>query len=375
MVFKCYIYIIIYFGKKFAVKIAFNIDLLSNFYDNLKLILSGKNGIVNFLDLNIELDYIYSRVKVTLYIKPTQTFSFLLTNSNHPDFIFKNNPKSILIRIRRNCTDLVDYLYYSNLYLIYFLKRGYSFIEFCKISNMVANLNRDKLLEYKIKKSKQKTQFSLLNTAVFDKNLLNLKEIFLNSFNNLKKEYVLLKPYKLSLLNKMQTNMGSLLVHNIFSLNLNIKNFKYLKCDDLNCNVCIYNSKSNIIKVNQSLTLPIDCISSCDSICVIYIINCKKCNAFYIGETYRSVKERLLEHIRSIKYFIPFISYHTPVSTHFNLESHSLKDFKFYIYKKDLLDDNVRKNYEARTICLFKNHFKAKILNKLCPNPYFIKRY
>ena len=44
-----------------------------------------------------------------MYIKPTNTFSYLLTNSNHPEFIFNNIPKSLFIRIRRICDSLIDY--------------------------------------------------------------------------------------------------------------------------------------------------------------------------------------------------------------------------------------------------------------------------
>jgi hypothetical protein len=80
----------------------FNIDVLFQFFDNLKFTLSGKNGIINFLDLNISFDYTTQKMNTSLFIKPTQTFSFLLNNSNHPSFIFDNIPKSILMRIRRN---------------------------------------------------------------------------------------------------------------------------------------------------------------------------------------------------------------------------------------------------------------------------------
>jgi hypothetical protein len=76
----------------------FNIEILINSFGNLKLnIMSNKS--VNFLDLAISLDPNTNFLHFSLYTKPTNTYSYLLYNSNHPNFIFKNIPKSIFIRI------------------------------------------------------------------------------------------------------------------------------------------------------------------------------------------------------------------------------------------------------------------------------------
>ena len=64
-------------------------------------------------------------------IKPTNTFSYLITSSNYPKFIFKNIVKSLFIRIRRICSDFSDYLYFSRLLTFQLQKRGYSNNEIC----------------------------------------------------------------------------------------------------------------------------------------------------------------------------------------------------------------------------------------------------
>ena len=199
----------------------FNIEILSNFFDNLKLILSCKNEIVNFLDVNIYLDYHLNRVRVSLYIKPTQNFSFLLNNSNHPKFIFKNSPKSILIRVRRNCTELNDFLFFSNIYLYHFLTRGYSFINFCKIIKTISLVNRNSLLNYKIKNKKSYPNFTMHGNSIYDKNLTNLNNVIINNFNFLKNEscYSNFRPYNLILHNNIQPNIEAMLIHNIYSFN------------------------------------------------------------------------------------------------------------------------------------------------------------
>jgi hypothetical protein len=72
---------------------------------------------VNFLDLDINYDDSSGMMNFSLYIKPTNTFSYLLTTSNHPKQIFKNIPLSLFIRIRRICSNYLDYLYFSSNYL------------------------------------------------------------------------------------------------------------------------------------------------------------------------------------------------------------------------------------------------------------------
>ncbi len=99
----------------------FNIETLFQYFKNLKLILSCKNNVVNFLDVNIYFNYPLNKIIVSLYIKPTQNFSFLLYNSNHPDFIFKNTPKSILIGIRRNCKNLTIFCIFPIFIFIIFV--------------------------------------------------------------------------------------------------------------------------------------------------------------------------------------------------------------------------------------------------------------
>ena len=79
----------------------------------------------------------------------------------------------------------------------------------------------------------------------------------------------------------------------------------------------------NYLKLKTNYYLPSFDNSSCDSINVIYIICCKLSNAFYIGQTSRSVKKRINEHIYSINSFIPFHDKNTCVSIHFNLKPHN----------------------------------------------------
>jgi hypothetical protein len=100
-------------------------ELCSQF-DYLKLnIMEGK--VVNFLDLNINHDDFTNKLQFSLYIKPTNNFAYLRTDSNHPSSIFKNIPKSLFIRIRRICSSYTYYLHFSRILIVQLLKRGYNY--------------------------------------------------------------------------------------------------------------------------------------------------------------------------------------------------------------------------------------------------------
>lgn len=82
---------------------------LCNNFNSLKLnIVSGYK--INFLDLLISVDAQKNSFNFELYTKPTHSFQYLFHTSNHPEFIFKNIPKSLFIRLRRICSYYADYL-------------------------------------------------------------------------------------------------------------------------------------------------------------------------------------------------------------------------------------------------------------------------
>jgi hypothetical protein len=105
---------------------------------------------VQFLDLEISLDKLYNKLNFSLYIKKTNTFSYLNVNSNHPKHIFKNIPKSLFIRVRRICTKFTDYLYYCRLIYLHLIKCGYDANLLDKLINIVGRIDRKELIDYKV---------------------------------------------------------------------------------------------------------------------------------------------------------------------------------------------------------------------------------
>jgi len=156
------------------------VESLKNAFGSLKLnIIIGDK--INFLDLEISINRISFSLSYKVYTKPTNTFCYLQIDSNHPKHIFKNIVKSTLIRYRRICSSLSDFLYFSSIISGQFQKRGYDVYSVNKTIRMVANLDRNNLIKYK-EKNKLFDDNTFKFKIEFDKNLININEIIKNSF-------------------------------------------------------------------------------------------------------------------------------------------------------------------------------------------------
>ncbi|CAF1113579.1 unnamed protein product, partial [Brachionus calyciflorus] len=163
-------------------KCDFDISILSNFFDTLKLNIVGGEE-VNFLDLLIKIDKITGKIIFRLFIKPTNSFNYLFIDSNHPNFIFKNIPKGVLIRVRRTCSYFSDYLYYSSKFIEQLEKKGFKYSNLRKICSGIGDANQQELITYKLR-NKENFNKSLIMKFPFSKNLTNLKEIIKKSYVN-----------------------------------------------------------------------------------------------------------------------------------------------------------------------------------------------
>ena len=258
----------------------FNIDILINSFRNLKLNIISNNS-VNFLDLTITKDSTTNYLSFCLYTKPTNTFSYLLHTSNHPMFIFRNIPKSIFIRIRRTCSNFIDYLLFSSKTIDQLVSRGYVKNEVQKISRSVAVIDRKKLLPYK-----EKTNIiggkSLIFSFPYETNVTKIKTSFYSAFNSIsQKDYLLDK--KFLLINSMQQNLHSLFVHE--QKLLRTVNFRYEKCSQNTCSLCAFSNNKSFILIKEKFYLPIMANSNCQSKNIIYILTCKLCDTYYVGQS------------------------------------------------------------------------------------------
>jgi hypothetical protein len=352
-----------------ALKDKLNLVQFQNNFDYLEFTEnSGKT--VNFLDLNIKYNHLDNKLEFSVYIKPTNSFNYLRTTSNHPPHIFTNIPKSLFIRNRRISSNYDDYMQISNLHIQQLVRRGYKYVNLIKLCKSIGSTNRDLLLPYKDKTNNfiSSTVNNILYFSSFNYNL-NIQNIIYKSFAISFKHL----NFNLKFINKINCNLNNALVHN-FKMKENSINFKTKQCKEKNCNICKFIYKSHYIKLDVDSNIKIKLMSNatCQTKNLIYIIICKKCNLFYIGETGKSLKTRISQHLNHIMKFSPFKKYQDKeVPKHFRKNGHKLSHFKVCIFRSDLNDSNERKKYELdlinrfnlnKTRCL--NIFKAKRNNK-----------
>ena len=237
-----------------------------------------------------------------------------------------------------------------------------------KIFTMVSKLDRDSLLLYKKRKNINFENTFLLKNR-YDNNVNNFKEIAYKAFDTFKEENVVFKDHKLMIVNTMQNNLSSILVHN-FKYPY-IKSFSFKRCENLDCKICLFSNVNEKVSLTNNFILPISCESTCHSKNLIYIIYCSFCNTFYIGQS-KDIKKRIYKHLYDIKKFIPFNDNVTSVSIHYNLKYHNFKNhFTFFILKKDILNLDERLNRESFLINLCKK-LGVKLMNDHIP---YIKEY
>ena len=120
------------------------------------------------------------------------------------------------------------------------------------------------------------------------------------------------------------------------------------------CIICPYIQKSKIVR-GKDFIWRIDSDVSCQSSNIVYILvytkeNCKQKTKYenrYIGETERSLKNRISEHIE----YINSKKYSEPAGEHFNHPGHQISDMRVLILEKvQSFDPQYRKEQESYLI-------------------------
>jgi len=331
-----------------------NVNFYKEQFSPLELTYENKKEI-NILDLNMRVNLITNRLDFDLYIKKTQTFQYVPINSNHPDYIIKNIPKSLFRRIRRICSSYSDFLYHSRNLIFNLLNRGYNINSLMKVFLSTSRIDRLSLIQYK-SRNLSSDPYTLRIHMSFDHNYLSLKQDFINNFKRLKDYYHWLSKFKISFSNTILPNFKKILIDNF---NFNKFNISYYckKCNLDNCRVCHLVLNISYLNLNKFI-LPMTNNCTCQSKQVVYIIKCLKCNIYYIGETEGYAYKRISQHISSITKFDykETLIFKKPVAEHFRLKGHILnRDFRFCIFDRNL-NSKTRLSTESDLILIFKQY-------------------
>lgn len=135
-------------------------------------------------------------------------------------------------------------------------------------------------------------------------------------------------------------------------LNL-LRTSNYTTKNHSNCQVCKnllfcdLNSLFQLNLIKQENNKFFNYYSNCNTNNIIYIIICSHCSIKYIGQTKRTLRERMGEHYRDIKNNKTPSNQLDKITEHFNTKSCNIKHCMSAIIESDIIDDHIRRLKEA----------------------------
>lgn len=337
------------------------IDFQSQF-KNLKINICDGRKVI-FLDLVLQYDELFKKMRIWLHIKETHNFGYLLVESNHPQIIFKNIPVSLFIRIKRICTEFQDFLFFSRQLFTHLLSKGFKKEFLISVIRNISSIDRKNLIEYKSRTSENETRNdSIWFSIEYNKFTDGLNKTLKCAWNNFNETLFQKFNCNFSISNRKNLNLKQLFVFNSSYSNKNF-NFHSFSCLQNNCKICKFMVFVNKIQFNSNFCLPILKNSDCKSKNCVYVLICNCCDSIYVGETSMSFEKRLQAHISNIKNFIPLHKMLSEVAIHFNLKGHNYLDhLKCFIFVNNIINDIHRKSIESELMHLFLI-FGFKIIN------------
>ena len=165
----------------------------------------------------------------------------------------------------------------------------------------------------------------------------------------------------------MQQNLHSLFVHG--HKLLRTVNFRYEKCSQNTCSLCAFSNNKSFILIKEKFYLPIMANSNCQSKNIIYILTCKLCDTYYVGQSL-CANTRLKSHIKAIRKNRTS-SNCVCVHKHFNQLGHdTLKYFTFNIFRINIENKFKRLALESQLINLLV-YLGVDVINDFIPDLYY----
>ena len=312
------------------------IEYLNNFHPYLKFKASYDfvTKSVVFLDTVISITD-NGFIKTDLYVKPGRKCNYLLPSSSHPSHICKNIPFSLALRIKRICSDNIDFLKQLDNLKITLLSRGYRNNFVSEAFEKVKAIERNVALQ---KTTKNENVKRIALTLPYDPRLPNISNILYRFWKIMTKNPRLKKIFPqppMICWTRPKNIRETLIKAKLPSLTTSRKSkrrvFGFKHCRRIACNMCKFSPKfaKSIVCSSTKQIHNIESELSCISKNVIYCITCKKQdkNCYskpqYIGQTSRYIFERFNEHKSSVK-----PDSKKAVGAHFSSIGHSVNDME-----------------------------------------------
>lgn len=293
---------------------------LNNLIPGIEIKLEASLVSVNFLDITIyknqNSDNSFS-LQTKIYVKPTDTQNLLHTESFHPPHTTKGILKSQLIRYKRISSTWEDYVGAAKTLFQNLRGRGYSWVKMWEELKYIWFYYNDS--DRNNNNADNKPIFPLI--VHFDKIGRQLGQ----KYRDILTDSNLFSDNKFLLAYKNHDNLGKSLIKSVIRLADETENQKYFskKCTSNKCKSCHHVSEgSTFFSHNTGRKFNLKQNITCKSKNLIYLVTCQKCRKQYVGQTSRTLAERIANHLSCIR-----TNKSNPISIHFNMPGHSVKDF------------------------------------------------
>ena len=288
---------------------------------------------VHFLDVNVCKKE--TRLCTSVYIKPTDCFTYLQYGSFHPRQTKQSIVYSQLLRYKRITSDPQTFVHDANNLGKQFIRRGYPARLVKSAITKVSKKSRENLTQGP--KERVNTRVPLVTT--YHPQIGNLAKLARKEWSGIKLDSKLSEHMgEVPLLSQRQPpNLRTLLVRSTLPEPSQSRGNK--KCGKPRCQICQHLVTESVVQVSPSYRIhPPN--HTCDSTNVLYCIMCKKCpGKSYIGETGNRFRTRFNNHKSSITQKRTTL----PVAEHFTQPDHSLKDLRVCLFGGDYRTADDRK--------------------------------
>ena len=344
------------------------LDFLNSIYPTIKFTINYSKISLEFLDVlvSIKMNDTEPKITTSVYSKPTNVHQYIMPNSATPKSSLQGIAKGVATRIRRICSEEVDFIQTSENYQKKLVDRGYneSFIkdEFSQI----AKIERKVVLARKNKNRKQVTAW----VVDYNPRLPPLNNFLKKSLSKLYEDEQMRKCFpegSLLVSHKKAPNLKKILVDQRYnnrnkplSSNGSIETLeeKGIFVCNRKCQMCqnkhLIPGKHfhcTVTKKNYTIKQHLDC----NVRNVIYLITCNTCQKQYVGST-TNFKTRFTLYKSDIK----LLKKSCTCIQHFG-KFHSWSDFRIQPIEQVHISDDLPTSEKEKKLLARERHWMAEL--------------
>lgn len=321
------------------------IEYASSYHPAIKYTFNITQDSLSFLDIKCTIKE--GQISTSVFYKPTDAHCYLNYESCHPQPCKDAIPKSQFLRLRRLCSDDVDFTTQCSKMKSFFVKRGYPGKVLDRAVTSVSRVTRTTAMEKKVQGNDDRVPLVL----TYHPHNLAIKNILISNFKSivLRDEYmstVFSESLPIAAFRKGKSLKQHLVTSSFKSATRRPPaNFKGTRhCKRSRCSTCPFTWETDEV-IGPSNTFKLKNGFTCVSENVVYAVRCKRCTMLYVGETCRRLGDRFVEHKQSVTN-----GKDCPVGEHFRQNNHSINDMQVTVLLETCSGEKQRQFLEQRII-------------------------